>query len=954
MRSASTAVLMLILASTSVEVRGVLADERSPASSEADPAGLEYFEKHIRPVLIDSCYKCHSSSSRNLRGGLRVDGRNLMLKGGDSGAAIEPGQPDESLLLDAIQYDGFEMPPQGKLSADVIAKFEHWIKIGAPAPDGRDTDSSSSDKSTLSDHWAFNALRRPALPEISDQTWGRNEIDRFILARLENAGIAPAQEASRPTLIRRIYFDLLGVPPTAETIRRFVNDGRPNAYEALVDRLLADPRFGERWGRHWLDVVRFSESSGGGRTLIFNDAWKYRDYVIRAWNADRGFDEFIREQLAGDLLSTENRERRTEQLTATGFLALGPHNYELQDKELLRLEVIDEQISTIGKAFMGMTVGCARCHDHKFDPIPTRDYYALAGIFWNTNSLVPGNVSGFVTRKLPVPESHQASLDEHTAKKRELEAEVARLTRELRTARGAEQKAAIPVSDLAGTVLDDTKARTTGRWIDSQSVSPHVGSGYIHDGQSDQRMTAEFRVALDPGNYEIRLGYTSSSNRPTNAKVTVTGRRTEVARINQRRKPTIDGLFQPVMLMNVDRELIVEISNEGADGTVIVDALQIVPASGKDSIGAFRPAPENQETLAQQKKIQAELEQAKKRLKSHNSAAPPSAPIVMSVEEQKSYEDFHICVRGNIHSVGETVPRGFLSRIELPDSVEIPSDVSGRLQLVDWLCSAQHPLTSRVIVNRLWQHLMGRGIVDSVDNFGAMGNPPTHPELLDWMAVTLQEDDWSLKSAIRRILTSQTYRQSSTTAASVVAADPSNILYSRSQRRRLDAECLRDAMLVIGGQVDRTMGGKTIPPGLRSELGYEYRGMRRSIYVPMFRNTVLDVFDAFDMADPNLVTGKRSSSTRSTQALFFMNSPFVSQLADDCAAKLIKEPTDASPADRVERLFLTVLSRKPTEQELAVVQQFLNDELEAGQAEQDAWAAVIHGLFASIDFRFVD
>jgi len=432
--------------------------------SNARAAGeFDYFEKEIRPLLHKHCYKCHSTEAEKLKGGLLLDSRRGWATGGDSGPAIVPGDPEGSLLLRAVSYadDDLQMPPKYKLADHERAALGKWVEAGAADPRDHQTEGKAEgiDLTKGREFWSFRPVTNQAVPKMNPAP-GQGEnlgaIDRFILARLAKEGIERVDLARPETLLRRLYFDLIGLPPTPEQIDDFLTDPSPEAYERLVDRLLGSPQFGETWGRHWLDVARFAESSGGGRSLMFKDAWRFRDYVINAFNDDKPFDQFIREQIAGDLMPAGTREQQNERFVATGFLALGPHNYELQDKELLRMEVVDEQIETVGRAFLGMTLGCARCHDHKFDPVPTDDYYALAGIFRSTQSLVPGNVSSWVARELEPEPTLKKAIEQHTGETGEANAALKAAKKELRKVE--------ETSGKTGIIVDDLQAEKIGDW----------------------------------------------------------------------------------------------------------------------------------------------------------------------------------------------------------------------------------------------------------------------------------------------------------------------------------------------------------------------------------------------------------------------------------------------------------------------------------------------------------
>ena len=503
-----------------------------------DHAKIEFFEEKIRPVLARNCYECHSAKAKKLKADLYLDRKAGWAKGGESGPALTPGNPAESLLLSAIRYEDndLRMPPDKKLSKEVVADFEKWIAMGAPDP--RDapieavTESSGPKAKSLEEgrnFWAFHPLDSPPSPRVIDERWAQDELDRFVLARLEEKNLKPAPLADKSTLLRRLYFDLTGLPPNIGQIEAFVGDDSPDAYAKVVDELLASPRFGERWGRHWLDVARYADTTGGGRNNPFPNAYRFREYVIDSYNEDKPFDQFSREQIAGDLLPSSTDAQYNGNLTGTGFLALGPHNYELQDKALLRMEVVDEQISSVGRAFLGMTLGCVRCHDHPFDPIPIEEYYSMAGIFRGTNSLVPGNVASFHERTLR--DQHAAARAKHSAEQKNLEAELKKAVAALKSLGGntdfakAGQRSLDP-GKLEGVVVDDEDAKRIGKWVSSTHTKGYVGKGYIHDSHGSLKQKGMSSVTFparipEAGEYEVQLSYTPGSNRERKTPVTI-------------------------------------------------------------------------------------------------------------------------------------------------------------------------------------------------------------------------------------------------------------------------------------------------------------------------------------------------------------------------------------------------------------------------------------------------
>ena len=566
-------------------------------SSRAEQRSNEIFEKQIRPALLEHCIRCHGPDKQ--RGGLRLDSAHGWATGGDTGPALIP-RDDQSLVLRAIRYDdaNLEMPPKGRLPAKTIQAFEQWIALGAIDPRVEDPIESSSAEPNDQwqagrSFWAFQPRNQIEPPAVNQVQWPASEMDQFVLAGLERDGLTPNPIADRATLLRRVYFDLIGLPPTPEEIRDFAIDPSDRALQQVVDRLLNSPRFGQRWGRHWLDAVRFAESSGGGRTLLLSDAWRYRDYVIDSFNRDVPYDRFVREQIAGDLLPWSDWQERQRNLIATGFLLLGPTNYEMQDKEILEMDVVDEQLDTLGKTFLGMTIGCARCHDHKFDPIPAVDYYAMAGIFKSTQSLIHSNVSSWNTIGLPLPADQEARLAEHESRVDIAKKQLQQATKQWKLAGGdaaqSQSEASIDPAHLDAIVLDDVGAEREGSWTESTSNARFVGSHYIHDAAEQRgRKRVVYRHTLDhDAEYEVLISYSPGSNRSTRVPVHVFHREGEtVVHIDQRQPPPIENAFVSLGRFAFDSEspARIVISNEGAsDGVVIADACLLVTASRPSS-----------------------------------------------------------------------------------------------------------------------------------------------------------------------------------------------------------------------------------------------------------------------------------------------------------------------------------------------------------------------------------
>lgn len=942
------------------------------ASSDSDSTALnlqrqEHFEKHIRPTLIEHCERCHGQEKQ--QGGLRLDVKEGWKIGGDSGPAIIAGDM-ESLLLEAIRYEsGIDMPPKGKLPDSTIKAFENWIELGAFDPRiSSSKDSTSEDKAPRQvdrSFWSFQPVTTPDVPNpLIVEDWATSKIDHFILNELHKKELEPAPIADRETLIRRLHYDLTGLPPSVDDITAFVNDTDTNAWEKLVDRLLEQPAFGERWGRHWLDVVRFAESSGGGRTLLFPDAWRYRDYVIESFNRDTPYDQFIIEQIAGDLLTSNDHLERQRQLIATGFLLLGPTNYEMQDKDILEMDVVDEQLDTIGKSMMGMTIGCARCHDHKFDPIPTADYYALAGILKSTHSLIHSNVSTWNKVDLPLNENQEALIAEQESELAKLEEHLKSTQTRLDNLQGNSRKPKqISIDSINAIVLDDVDATRTGSWKESTSISGYVGQQYIHDENMGLgKKSVTFEDAGDAiGTYRLYISHTPGSNRCSKVAVKIhhLDGETDVI-INQRPPGPIHHSFTELgtFTFSAETPAKITITNQtGQDGVVIADSIVLAPS--EQTLDQTFP------TFASTKspKLQQEIESLKSQLtgieqeiKSHKQAAI-TRPVAMAVSESQTLGDIEIAIRGVISQKGERVRRDVLSAAKWEPFQELDESRSGRLELAQWIADPQNPLTARVMANRIWYWMMGRGLVRSLDNFGSTGTEPSHPELLDHLANRFIEENWSIKSLIKTIALSSTYRQASSATKSSTA-DPDNQLYHRANRKRLRAEDIRDTLLTIGKTLDTARGGPSIKAGTKIEYDYQFESRRRSVYLPVFRNTLPEVFEVFDFADPNIQQGKRNESTVASQALWLMNHPLILDQTRNAAKAILS--LELNTEKRIELAFLQTLGRFPSKLEAEIMEQLTEstNDTAAGappnEQELDQWTMVYQTLCQSVDFLYVN
>jgi hypothetical protein len=950
---------LMVLITSQICLPGRLSAQTDAAPSFAS-AELKFFEQKIRPVLVTRCYPCHSSVAEKagkLKGGLKVDSRAGLLRGGESGPAIVPGNSNNnnSLLIKALQHDSFKMPPEGKLQDEVISDFASWIDHGAadpraesdPGPGRKNIDFESARL-----HWAYQPLRDVKIPDLHHHNLDGihdailSPIDAFIHLKLTGALVEPSGEASPQVLIRRLYFDLIGLPPSPDEIASFTADQSKDAYERLVDRLLASPHFGERWGRHWLSVVRFAESVTL-RGFIFPEAWRYRDYVIETFNEDRPFHQFIIEQIAGDLLQADQLRDRQRQIIATTFLTLGNINLEEQDKQQLRMDVVDEQLEVIGKAFLAQTIGCARCHDHKFDPIPTRDYYALAGILANVKTLEHANVSKWLELPLPL-DPVQDSLYQRS------EHEIAQLQEKIhRLQRRISDKDSVTVKSLPGIVVDDRQGKLVGDWQRSEHTKPFVEDGYIHDQDSGkgQKTVTLLPQLAKAGRYEVRLAYTPGENRSDAVPVTIMsadGEKTIV--VNQKERPPIENLFVSlgVYRFELNGQGFVIVSTEGTKGHVVVDAVQFLPV---DEIAIVQNGTNDSLSVPVEnslKEVQNEIQSLQRELKRLQSSSP-KRPRSMSVIEAPQIQDLPIHIRGTVHNLGESVPRGFLKIVDLKDS-QIPGTTqSGRKELGLWIAHAENPLTSRVLMNRVWYWLYGTGLSRTPDNVGTTGEPPSHPELLDYLARRFLRRDSRWKPMIREIVLSQTYRRDSSATAIQMGKDPENRLLSHQNRRRLDAECLLDAILTVSGYRNDQLGGATIPVGLADDYSFPHASTRRAIYWPVFRNSIPEIFEAFDFADPSTSSSSRSTSTVSPQALFFLNNAWIANESRFAAEDLLRQPLVSDDA-RIQYLFESAIGRKPTESEKKLARNFLDNQ----DSKDSAWPDLVQSLFATHEFRTME
>jgi hypothetical protein len=749
-----------------------------------------FFNEKVQPILARRCYECHSHEKK-IKGGLALDSKSGWEVGGDSGPALIPGKADESLLIQAVSYTkaDYEMPPKGKLPDDEIAILKQWVAMGAPDPraSGPGVAKKGIDIDAGRQHWAFRPLQEPVVPAVKDASWPRNDIDRFILAKLEAAGLQPSPDADEARFRRRLSYDLTGLPPAPDSVDS----------EAEMDVLLASRPFAEKWARHWLDLARYADSNGSSFNPPLPMAWRYRNWVIEAIHHDMPYDEFVRKQIAGDLLPAQSQAERDANLIATGYLMLGSKVLGEFDKEQLTLDVVDEQVDTIGQSLLGLTLGCARCHDHKFDPLPQRDYYALAGIFTSTVTLQ---------------------------------------------------------DRLGGPKEDESDWSRRG-----------LGEG------GDEKLRAFLK-----------------ENRYTWVKATV--------KAHQKRA------------------------------------------------GSYKPKPGEADPIEELERLEAQM--------------PPYAE---AVQDHPQPADTRLRIRGVPSSPGETIPRGFLQVASFPGEPTINPAQSGRLELAQWITSAQNPLTARVIVNRVWQHLFGEGLVRTPDNFGTRGEAPTHPELLDYLALKFIKGGWRLKPLIAEIISSRAYRMSTRHSTLSASVDPENKLLWRQNRRRLEPEEIRDTLLVLGGVLD-PRPVETLLPGmpLKDLQGKDakYLGVQshhRTIYQPVIRTMERDEFQIFDFAPTAMTTGQRAKTIVAPQALYFMNAPFVQEQARRFAERIAAKRDGINVAPVIRAAYHEALGRDPSAEELRLLTAYLETQFEGppGPTIHDL-GKLCQALLGSTPFQFLD
>jgi hypothetical protein len=929
----------------------ILAVVVSSTFSRADD-GIEFFEKKIRPVLVEHCYQCHAKDAKKQRGGLLLDSRAGIRKGGDTGPAVVPGKPAESMLLKAVRHADPElkMPPKGKLPDAIIADLEKWIAMGAPDPrDDKATKTLGVDFEAAKKHWAYQPLRKPAVPSAKNQSSA--PIDRFILAKLEEKGLTQSPPADARTLLRRLYFDLIGLPPTAEEVAAFARDyssaKRQAAVEAVVDRLLASPQYGERWGRHWLDVARYADTKDG--VLMYGDdrirpyAYTYRDYVIRALNEDTPFDRFIHEQLAADLLEPKVEPWR---LAALGYLTLG----RMFDNN--QHDILDDRIDVVTRGLLGLTVTCARCHDHKYDAIGIADYYALYGVFASSEAPFELPLIGAVEKTPGLDEFEKKEAPQRQKLNAMQDQQFALLSETARERVGDYlMRVATTPPDLAETAIyflslapTDLRPQMVNRWrkylehpsrADDPVFAPWHALMHLPEAEFSKRAAETIaRCTAKPsgvgqGQLNPLVGQALASVQPTG--------KADVARLyGDLLRKTYERSKQAGIKLNAAEQQLVEtLTGRGSPAWFPKSqTYYYMSRQEKDQFGGMR---NNLDKLAVQ-----------------SPHAPPRAMVLHDVQD---IYDPHIFVRGNPSVPGEPVSRRFLRVLAGPEPKAFPNG-SGRLDLARAITAPDNPLTARVLVNRVWMHHFGEPLVSTPSDFGARSTPPTHPELLDWLAATFIEEGWSLKKLHRHIVLSATYQQESGVrsqespkmSAAILGgqADPENRLLWRAHRRRLDLEAMRDSLLFVSGRLDPKMGGRPV------DVVNDAANRRRTLYGLVDRQTLPGLFRAFDFASPDASAERRPFTTVPQQALFGMNAPFMMEQAKALAARP-QVAGAATPEAKVAALVRLTLARAAAPEEVDAAVRFIRAaEASSERSQLTPWQQYAQVLLMTNEFVFVD
>jgi len=913
-----------------------------PLSSFADE-GTDFFESKIRPVLVQQCYACHSAEAvkaGKLKGGLQLDSRDGIRQGGESGPSVVPGKVQESLLVAALRHESFKMPPKGKLPDEVIADFVKWIEMGAPDPRERTAppvpatiDIAAARRS----HWAFQPPRKTAPPAVRRSDWPLGDVDHFILAKLEADGLSPVAPADPRDLLRRVYFGLIGLPPTPQEVDAYLADSSMDPLAAVVDRLLESPDHAERWARHWLDIARYAEDQALANARDNPHAYRYRDWVVQALRSDTPYDRFLRLQLAGDLLP-EPVDDYFSRLAGLGFQGLGQLYHRGNFAEQVMADELDDRIDTVSRGLLGLTVACARCHDHKYDPIPTKDYYSLAAAYQGSN-----------LAELPLaPPAEVEAHKTFVAQSKQREAALDQWVKDQGTRIARER-----LGDLRPYLVEAWRIhakRTQKQTVDERTIAterqliPYFLSRWT-----------KFLEGADPGKAREPLTAWHQAARETAAAADTNAAAPELpaafAQATDELLAKAAELADELRKLDAAHEQALAAAKTDAERAkvtrpelpapwkpwsqaLLTDGSAPLSVGGGDVLALLDLA-----TRQDHESRRAELEAFKK-------SGPAAPSLIHGVAGGGTPLRIHI--RGNVVNKGEVATPGFLQVLRA-EQVTDPAPTSSaapvpftRLQLAEAIASRDNPLTARVIVNRVWHHHFGQGLVATPSNFGTMGDPPSHPELLDYLAVAFMDHGWSLKWLHRQIVLSRTYRLSSALDQANVVRDPTNRRLWRWTPQRLDFEGWRDAVLAVSGRLDRTMGGPAQPVDT---------SVRRTLYAKISRSRLDPTLAVFDFPDANVSSEKRSVTTVAQQQLFVLNSPFMIDSAKGLAARLQAAATN--DADRVVAAYRIVYGREPTAAERTLGVEYLSKALSGGGEQQSPWERYAQALLASNEFTWV-
>ena len=915
----------------------------SLAADELDPASIEFFEAKVRPVLVNHCYQCHSDEAAmagKLKGGLLLDTRAGVEKGGDGGPVIKPGKPNESSLVTSVRYtdENLQMPPKERLSDEQVAILEKWVAMGAPDPrEGVASGKRVIDLDAERKQWAFQPPVKHAPPSVADVSWPKHPLDFFVLAALEKHKLHPVRPATKRELIRRATFDLIGLPPSPEECEAFEQDTDPGAYEKLINRLLDSPHYGERWGRYWLDVARYADDQGNSFLTPTPAAYRYRDWVVDALNRDMPYDEFLQLQIAGDELPGPATDYVTR-LAGLGFQGLGPQFRKGAAGEAkAKADELEDRVDTLSRGILGLTVSCARCHDHKFDPIPTRDYYSLAAAYngaeWSDRMLAAPEVVETHRRWIEQVAQQKASL---TKWKEDQARQLGRLALEKTDAYAISaskmsvlRSHKLPLDEAAFARQEGLELYFLNRWV---KVLEEPGEEPILKGLRD---------AAKQANASGSVANSDAMRQQAEALKNIV--LTSLEAFKSSEQPAADPSQKPTPLP--------------------ADQAQVLNVLWKDAKAPFFVA-ENDLTglLAEAQKQQ--LAELQAQLNTLTETPPPSGPLMPSV--RGGAQPMQVFIRGNPEKLGEQAPPGFLRVLSKPDEQSGEKPFT-RLDLAKAIVHPENPLTARVLVNRVWHYHFGRGIVPTLSNFGKLGSPPTHPELLDTLAVQFMEAGWSLKWLHREIMLSTTYQLSSAQDTDNIATNPGNEYLWRMTPRRLDIEAWRDAMLSVAGKLDPQLGGPSInqsDPGVKEVAGFNFftrlngfeadnpDGRRRTLYTVISRYAPNATLTLFDFPEPNVTSDQRNVTTVPQQQLFVLNSPFILEMSREFSRRL--EKAAGNDQDRLRLGWQLAYGRVPTAEEIAVATEFLETPMEPTNADRlNRWEQLSHALLASNEFMFL-